>query len=165
MSIAAPKRSYAVLHEHLARLDAAGLLYRIEKPVNKDTQMHPLVRWQFRGGIAEEDRKAFLFTNIVDAKERRHLLHHLPWIAVEDDAGALGAGGVVEDEVALAVPDTQGKCEDGTFLTYLIGLDLHARRGIARTESPQQRHAIRPTGHREDHAGPELADDAAAQSC
>jgi len=28
--------------------------------------MHPLVRWQFRGGIAEKDRKAFLFTNIVD---------------------------------------------------------------------------------------------------
>ena len=30
--------------------------------------MHPLVRWQFRGGIAEKDRKAFLFTNIVDSK-------------------------------------------------------------------------------------------------
>ena len=26
--------------------------------------MHPLVRWQFRGGIAEKDRKAFLFTNV-----------------------------------------------------------------------------------------------------
>jgi 4-hydroxy-3-polyprenylbenzoate decarboxylase len=29
--------------------------------------MHPLVRWQFRGGIAG-DRKAFLFTNVVDAR-------------------------------------------------------------------------------------------------
>jgi len=67
-------RSYADLHEHLDRLERAGLLYRIDAPVNKDTEMHPLVRWQFRGGIAEKDRKAFLFTNIVDAKGRRYQL-------------------------------------------------------------------------------------------
>ncbi|HEY7244987.1 MAG TPA: UbiD family decarboxylase [Xanthobacteraceae bacterium] len=72
MNIAAPKRSYADLHEHLSRLEAAGLLYRIDAAVNKDTEMHPLVRWQFRGGIAEEDRKAFLFTNIVDSKGHRY---------------------------------------------------------------------------------------------
>ena len=68
MDIAPPKRAYADLHEHLSRLDAAGLLHRIGAPVNKDTEMHPLVRWQFRGGIAEGDRKAFLFTNIIDSK-------------------------------------------------------------------------------------------------
>ena len=34
--------------------------------------MHPLVRWQFRGGIAEKDRKAFLFTNVTDAKGRHY---------------------------------------------------------------------------------------------
>ncbi len=74
MNSAAPpaNRAYADLHEHLDRLDAAGLLYRIDAPVNKDTEMHPLVRWQFRGGIAEKDRKAFLFTNIVDSKGRRY---------------------------------------------------------------------------------------------
>src|SRR5580692_4707984 len=72
MDIAPPKRAYADLHEHLSRLDAAGLLYRIDAPVNKDTEMHPLVRWQFRGGIAERDRKAFLFTNIVDSRGRRY---------------------------------------------------------------------------------------------
>ena len=72
MDVASPKRTYADLHEHLSRLDAAGLLYRIDSPVNKDTEMHPLVRWQFRGGIAEQDRKAFLFTNIVDSKGRRY---------------------------------------------------------------------------------------------
>jgi UbiD family decarboxylase len=65
-------RPYADLHEHLDRLDKAGLLYRIDAPVNKDTEMHPLVRWQFRGGIAEKDRKAFLFTNVVDSKGRRY---------------------------------------------------------------------------------------------
>ncbi|MGP0090740.1 MAG: UbiD family decarboxylase [Xanthobacteraceae bacterium] len=69
---APPDRSYADLHEHLERLDKAGLLRRIDAPVNKDTEMHPLVRWQFRGGIAEKDRKAFLFTNIVDSKGRHY---------------------------------------------------------------------------------------------
>jgi 4-hydroxy-3-polyprenylbenzoate decarboxylase len=71
MNISA-NRAYADLHEHLDRLDAARLLYRIDAPVNKDTEMHPLVRWQFRGGIAEHDRKAFLFSNIVDSKGRRY---------------------------------------------------------------------------------------------
>src|SRR5690242_20018231 len=65
-------RTYADLHEHLDRLDRAGLLHRIDAPVNKDTEMHPLVRWQFRGGIPERERKAFLFTNIVDSKGRRY---------------------------------------------------------------------------------------------
>ena len=37
MDIAPPKRAYADLHEHLSRLDAAGLLHRIDAPVNKDT--------------------------------------------------------------------------------------------------------------------------------
>jgi UbiD family decarboxylase len=68
----APARAYADLHEHLQRLDRAGLLYRIDAPVNKDTEMHPLVRWQYRGGIAEHARKAFLFTNVVDGKGRRY---------------------------------------------------------------------------------------------
>src|SRR5262245_65435008 len=34
--------------------------------------MHPLVRWQFRGGIAESERKAFLFTNVIDSKGKRY---------------------------------------------------------------------------------------------
>jgi 4-hydroxy-3-polyprenylbenzoate decarboxylase len=66
------ERSYADLHEHLKALDAAGLLVRVARPINKDTEMHPLVRWQFRGGIAEKDRKAFLFTNVVDSKGREY---------------------------------------------------------------------------------------------
>jgi 4-hydroxy-3-polyprenylbenzoate decarboxylase len=65
-------RGYADLHEHLAALKKAGLLITVERPINKDTEMHPLVRWQFRGGIAERDRKAFLFTNVIDSKGRRY---------------------------------------------------------------------------------------------
>jgi 4-hydroxy-3-polyprenylbenzoate decarboxylase len=65
-------RCYRDLHEHLQRLDDAGLLHTIDEPVNKDTEMHPLVRWQFRGGIAEAERKAFLFTHVTDSRGRRY---------------------------------------------------------------------------------------------
>ena len=67
-----PSRGYYDLHDHIARLEEAGLLWRIDTPVNKDTEMHPLVRWQFRGGIPEAERRAFLFTNIVDSAGRRY---------------------------------------------------------------------------------------------
>jgi UbiD family decarboxylase len=65
------KRTYPDLHDHIDALDKAGMLYRIDRTINKDTEMHPLVRWQFRGGIPEHERKAFLFTNIVDSKGKK----------------------------------------------------------------------------------------------
>jgi UbiD family decarboxylase len=58
--------------EHLARLGARGLLVRIDRPINKDTELHPLVRWQFQGGLPEGERRAFLFTNVVDSAGRRY---------------------------------------------------------------------------------------------
>ena len=67
----APKRNYPDLHDHLKALDDAGLLVTVDREINKDTEMHPLVRWQFRGGIEEKDRKAFLFTNVVDTKGKK----------------------------------------------------------------------------------------------
>jgi 4-hydroxy-3-polyprenylbenzoate decarboxylase len=69
---AVPSRGYPDLHEHLEALARAGLLVTVERPINKDTEMHPLVRWQFRGGIEEPDRKAFLFNRVVDSKKRKY---------------------------------------------------------------------------------------------
>jgi 4-hydroxy-3-polyprenylbenzoate decarboxylase len=66
-----PTRSYPDLHDHLRALDKAGLLVTVDRPINKDTEMHPLVRWQFRGA-SRRDRKAFLFTNVVDSKKRKY---------------------------------------------------------------------------------------------
>src|ERR1700719_3104607 len=60
------------LQEHLADLEAKGLLVRIDHPVDKDSELHPLVRLQFIGGIPEAQRRAFLFTNVVDATGRRY---------------------------------------------------------------------------------------------
>ena len=64
-------RGYADLHEHVLALARAGLLFVVDEPINKDTEMHPLVRWQYRGGIPEGERKAFLFTQPTDSKGRR----------------------------------------------------------------------------------------------
>jgi UbiD family decarboxylase len=62
----------ADFQQHLANLEAQGLLIRIDRPICKDTELHPLVRWQFRGGVAEAQRRAFLFTNVTDAAGRRY---------------------------------------------------------------------------------------------
>lgn len=68
-----PKNSgYRDLHDHIAELEAQGLLNRIDRQIDKDAEMHPLVRWQYVGGLKEEDRKAFLFTNITDGKGRTY---------------------------------------------------------------------------------------------
>jgi UbiD family decarboxylase len=63
---------YPDLHTHIAALEEKGLLIRVKRPINKDSEMHPLVRWQFRGGIPEAERKAFLFENVIDSKGRRY---------------------------------------------------------------------------------------------
>jgi 4-hydroxy-3-polyprenylbenzoate decarboxylase len=60
------------LQQHLADLEAAGLLVRIDRPINKDTELNPLVRWQFIGGVPEAERRAFLFTNVTDSKGTRY---------------------------------------------------------------------------------------------
>ena len=57
--------------EHIAALDQAGLLVKIDEQINKDTELMPLVRWQFRG-LSEEERRAFMFTNVIDAKGRKY---------------------------------------------------------------------------------------------
>ncbi len=99
----ASRTGYADLHEHIARLDAAGLLYRIDEPVNKDTEMHPLVRWQFRGGIPEAERKAFLFTNIVDSKGRKYDIPVIVGgIAANPEIYRIGMGVASIDDIGAA---------------------------------------------------------------
>jgi 4-hydroxy-3-polyprenylbenzoate decarboxylase len=60
---------YKNVREYLNVLEAAGKLIRIKQLINKDTEMHPLVRLQYRG-LAEADRRAFLFEKVVDLKGR-----------------------------------------------------------------------------------------------
>jgi UbiD family decarboxylase len=64
-------KPYNDLRELIAALEEAGKLIRVRREINKDTELHPLVRWQFRG-LKEEQRKAFLFENVVDSKGRKY---------------------------------------------------------------------------------------------
>src|SRR6185295_11868338 len=66
------RRAYPDLHEHLDELRRRKLLLEVSEPVDKDSELHPLVRWQFVGGLDEPERKAFLFTNIVDGRGRKY---------------------------------------------------------------------------------------------
>ncbi len=94
----APARGYPDLHDHLKALDDAGLLVTVDREINKDTEMHPLVRWQFRGGIEEKDRKAFLFTNVVDSKGKKFDMPvAVGVLAANRQIYALGMGCAVEE--------------------------------------------------------------------
>ncbi len=62
---------YKDLREHVKVLESKGKLVRITREINKDTELMPLVRWQYRG-LPEEERKAFFFENVVDAKGKKY---------------------------------------------------------------------------------------------
>ncbi len=64
---------YKDFREHLHTLEKRGKLVRISREINKDTELMPLVRWQFRG-LDERERKAFIFENVIDSKGRRYTM-------------------------------------------------------------------------------------------
>jgi len=83
--------------EHLANLEKAGLVTRIDKPVCKDTEIHPLVRWQFLGGYPEAERRAFVFTNVHGAKgETYDIPVVVGALAASEQIYAMGMGVPVE---------------------------------------------------------------------
>jgi 4-hydroxy-3-polyprenylbenzoate decarboxylase len=62
----------------------------VDQPINKDTEMHPLVRWQYRGGISEGDRRAFLFTEPTDGKGARDMAVLVAGLAANPDVYRIG---------------------------------------------------------------------------
>jgi 4-hydroxy-3-polyprenylbenzoate decarboxylase len=89
--------AYPDFQAHLATLRDRGLLRTIDRPINKDTELHPLVRWQFQGGLAESERKAFLFTNVVDGAGRRYDIPvAVGALAASAEIYALGMGVAVD---------------------------------------------------------------------
>ena len=61
---------YRDLRDFIDELGRRRLLQIVDETICKDTELMPLVRLQFRG-LAEEQRKAFWFRNVTDAR-RRH---------------------------------------------------------------------------------------------
>ncbi|MDP2646964.1 MAG: UbiD family decarboxylase [Desulfobacterales bacterium] len=62
---------YRDLREYLSALDQKGKLRTIAAEINTETQLHPLVRWQFRG-LDEADRTGFLFENLIDGRGKKY---------------------------------------------------------------------------------------------
>jgi 4-hydroxy-3-polyprenylbenzoate decarboxylase len=60
---------YRDLRDYIDALSRRGLLHIIDEPMSKDTEIVPLVRLQFRG-LPEDQRKAFWFRNVRDARGR-----------------------------------------------------------------------------------------------
>ncbi len=65
-------RRYVDMRGHLRNLEMRGLLRRVTRVMNKDTEVHPLVRWQYRGGLRDIQRMGFLFENVVDSKGKKY---------------------------------------------------------------------------------------------
>ena len=131
-------RGYNDLQDHLRALDDAGLLATIDAPIDKDSELSPLVRWQFRGGIAEAERKAFLFTDVVGGDGRRFDIPvAVGALAANAQIYSIGMGVPVEDigdrwrtavanpirPVAVADPACQEMVFAGKDLTSGNGLD------------------------------------------
>ncbi len=49
-------RCYSDLHEHVLALSRENLPVVVDNKDTKDTEMHPLMRWQYRGSIPELKR-------------------------------------------------------------------------------------------------------------
>src|SRR3954462_6073425 len=129
--------------DHLADLEAKGLLVRIDRAINKDTELHPLVRWQFLGGVPEDKRRAFLFTHVTDAKGRRYDIPVVVGaLAASPEIYAIGMGQPVDAigeawmraiadpiaPVAVSAP----RCQE----VVLRGDDLKAPGGLASLPVP-----------------------------
>src|ERR1044072_6517198 len=86
------------LQRHLAALEKAGLVTRIDRPIDKDTELHTLMRWQFVGGMPEEKRRAFLFTIVVDGSGKKYDMPVVvEALAANPDIYAVSRGRPVEE--------------------------------------------------------------------
>jgi UbiD family decarboxylase len=124
------------LQEHLARLTQRGLVTKVDRRIDKDSELHPLARWQFQGGLRDEERRAFLFTNVVGARGETYDIPVLVGgLAASPEIYAAGLG-VPVDEIgrvwvkAMAapiapVPVNDAPCQE----VVLTGAELTAPNG------------------------------------
>lgn len=128
-------RSYRNLAEYVEALDVADKLVRVTVPINKDTELHPLVRLQFRG-LPEEKRKAFLFENVHDSRGNKYDIPVLvAAMAGSADIYALGMGCKVEEipgrwEDAIRNPVASVKVDSGACQEVVIEGEQLEREGL-----------------------------------
>jgi UbiD family decarboxylase len=130
------------LQEHIARLEAKGLLTRIGRPINKDTELHPLARWQFQGGLDEADRRAFLFTDVTDGEGHTYDIPVLVGgLAASSEIYAVGLG-VPVDQIgkvwmeAINEPIPPVMVKDALCQEVVITADALKRQGEGLSRLP-----------------------------
>src|SRR3972149_7178461 len=128
-------RYYGDLREFVDLLEAHGKLQRIKREINKDTELMPLVRWQFRG-LPEEMRKAFLFTEVTDVKGKRY-----------DGSVLVGAHAASREIYALAMA-----CRPGEIMDRWNEARLHPIKPEVISHGPAQEEIHRGE-HLLDHGG------------
>ena len=130
------------LQEHLARLTARGLVTRIDKPIDKDSELHPLARWQFQGGLRDEERRAFLFTNVVGAHGEKYDIPVLVGgLAASPEIYAAGLGVPVSEigcvwVKAMAAPIAPVPVNDAPCQEVVITGDALKKQGLATLPVP-----------------------------
>jgi UbiD family decarboxylase len=62
---------YTDFRDYLRELETRGKLHHWTRAVNKDSELMPLMRLQYRG-IPDEKRQAFLYENVFDSRGRKH---------------------------------------------------------------------------------------------
>ena len=124
------------IRSHLRILEENGKLHRITRTVNKDTELLPLVRWQFRG-LPESQRGGFLFESVTDSRGRTFQASVAAGIyAASSEVYALGMGasvhGVRERWLqARAAPIPPREVKSGPVQEEVhIGADLLEHEGI-----------------------------------
>ncbi len=93
------KHYFRDLRELIARLEQTGNLHRISARIEKNSELMPLVKWQYQG-LADSQRKAFLFENVTDPQGKTYDCRVL--------VGALGASRAIY-KLALGAVDVDGQ--------------------------------------------------------
>ena len=136
MSSSVAQEAPSDLQEHLAQLTERDLVTRIDRRIDKDSELHPLARWQFQGGLRDEERRAFLFTNVVGARGETYDIPVLVGgLAASPEIYAVGLGVPVAEigkvwVKAMADPIAPVLVEDAPCQEVVqTGAELLAERG------------------------------------
>jgi UbiD family decarboxylase len=84
------KNYFRDLREFIELLERTGYLHRIGARIEKNSELMPLVKWQYQG-LADGQRKAFLFENVTDPQGKTYDCHVV--------VGTLGASRVKTADV------------------------------------------------------------------
>jgi UbiD family decarboxylase len=92
------KNYFRDLREFIELLERTGNLHRIGARIQKNSELMPLVKWQYQG-LADGQRKAFLFENVTDPQGKTYDCHVV--------VGALGASRAIY-RLALGAAERNG---------------------------------------------------------